>query len=152
MQSPTSQMRSAVLGAVASCVREEMDDALELLTDIYAERPEGWGEVAVQLAKECVERLAGAVGRPVSHIAATLSDAADDVRAKWVLQAACAELVGDDLAADVAWDAIERQHGLHNAIASAIAVAGLLHAQASMCGHDVLVLAQGLCLDEALRA
>lgn len=151
MDGTISDKRRAVLGAVACCVRDEMTDALDLLSESYTESPLGWGEVAVELARERVQQLAEAVGRPVEHIAATLADAADDVRARWVLQAACSELIGDENAARLAHDAISREHGLHNAVASAIAVAGLLHAQAAMCGEDVEKLAQVLCLEEALR-
>jgi hypothetical protein len=151
MDESVSEKRRAVLGAVACCVRDEMTDALDLLSESYEESPNGWGEVAVELARERVQQLAEAVGRPVEHIAATLSDAADDVRARWVLQAACSELIGDRVAAELARDAISREHGLHNAVASAVAVAGLLHAQAAMCGADAVALAQVLCLEEALR-
>lgn len=141
-----------MLGAVACCVRDEMDTALDLLQETYEEVPTGWDLVAVELTKERVAELAEAVGRPIEYIAATVSDAADDVRARCVLHAACAELVGDVEAAEIAKDALSRVHGLHNAVATAVAVAGLLHAQASMCGDDPEELAQIACLNEALRA
>ncbi len=139
------------MGAVACCVRDEMSDALDLLTEIYEEVSRGWDVVGVELAKEQVAQLADAVGRPVEHIAATVSDAADDIRARCVLQAACAELLGDQQAAELARDALSRVHGLHNAVATAVAVAGLLHAESAMCGTDPVALAQSLCLQEALR-
>ena len=151
MGNEISNMRSAVLGAVACCVRDEMDTALDLLTESYEEAPRGWDLVAVALTKERVEELAQAVGRPVAHIAATVSDAADDVRARYVLHAACAELLGDEHTAEMARDALSRVHGLHNAVATAVAVTGLLHAQAAMCGDDPMALAQLACLQEALR-
>jgi hypothetical protein len=144
----TSEARSVLLGAVACCVRDELETALELLGD-HVTPDVDWADVGVALTKDRIEALAVCVGRPVEDVAAFVAIAGEDVRARWVLQTACWELAGDSEA--VAGRAeLLKFSSLHNAVAGTMAIAGLVHAHAGMLSSSGAELAQEICLAEAL--
>jgi hypothetical protein len=148
MTGSIEEARAVLLGAVACCVRDELETALELLAE-HVTPDVDWADVGVKLTKERIEALAVWLGRPVEHVASFVAIAGEDVRARWVLQTACWEIDGDE-DAKTGRAELMKFTSLHNAVAGAMAIAGLIHAQAGMSTSSSAEIAQEICLSEAL--
>lgn len=142
------EVRSLLLGAMACCVRGETETAIELLAS-QSGPGVPWGEIGVAMVRERILALAEAIQRDAAEVAEFVAASGADVRARWVLQTACWEIAGDERCRS-GYAELQKAPALHNAASAAMAITALVHAEAGLLGIDEGVLAERICLQEAL--
>jgi hypothetical protein len=142
------EVRSVLLGAMACCVRGEMETAIELLNS-HPGPDVPWGEIGVEMVRERITALAAVIQRDDVEVAEFVAASGVDVRARWVLQTACWEIAGDERSRS-GYAELQKAAALHNAASAAMALTALVHAEAGLLGVEDARLAERLCLQEAL--